>query len=380
MENNKLAIYIHWPFCKSKCPYCDFNSHVREAINIEDWNKAYINDIEKNKEYLSNKEVVSIFFGGGTPSLMPPMIVENIITNLSNFSKLADDIEVTLEANPTSVEANKFKNFAKAGVNRVSLGVQSMNEEDLKFLGREHNVDEAIRAINLAKENFKSYSFDLIYALPNQTLMAWEKELNKALELTDKHLSLYQLTIEKGTKFFSMYRDKKFSLPNENLASEFYHLTQEIMDAHNMPAYEISNHAYLGEECKHNLVYWNYGDFLGIGPGAHSRINNQALTSIYNPENWLNKVLSGEEPYQDKAQLSEEEVLSEFMLMGLRLKEGIEEKRLFHKTQKKFKDLNLKKLQLLSDEGFISFTDGKLKATKKGTLVLNEIINQLVEV
>lgn len=320
---DNLAIYIHWPFCKSKCPYCDFNSHVRDSIDIDKWKRAYKNAITNYAEILNGRKITSIFFGGGTPSLMPTDLVKEIIDNLKKLSIFDKNIEITLEANPTSVEMSKFREFANAGINRVSLGIQSFNSENLKFLGREHSANEAVEAINIAREVFKRYSFDLIYALPNQTLEEWAMELKQALKLADKHLSLYQLTIEKGTKFFSDYKSKKFSLPSDDLASDFYKLTQEIMNAHSLPAYEISNHASVGEECKHNLVYWTYGEFIGIGPGAHSRINNTEMHDIYHPEKWLNTVLSGESPIQNKNVLSDEEIISEILIMGLRLTKGL---------------------------------------------------------
>ena len=374
-----IAVYIHWPFCKSKCPYCDFNSHVRESIEQQKWNDAYLKDISDNREFLSGKKIVSIFFGGGTPSLMPSSIVENIIQKLSQFATLDQDTEITLEANPTSVESSKFKSFAKAGVNRVSLGIQSLNIDDLKFLGREHNVDEAIAAINTARENFSRYSFDLIYALPNQNLKAWEDELSKALKLAGDHLSLYQLTIEKGTPFYSLYQNKKFQIPNEELARDFYVLTQDIMNAAGLPAYEISNHARDGQECRHNIVYWQYDDFLGIGPGAHGRIGNKAIHSIYHPENWLNAVLENKSPIQSSIELNLEEKICEILLMGLRLKRGINQQEFIDKTGYNFSDkLNVNKLNYLLENGFLKFEHNFLYASDEGKLVLNHIINSLL--
>lgn len=379
MKKN-IAIYVHWPFCKSKCPYCDFNSHVREQIDQQQWNEAYLKEIANYADFLSDKKIVSIFFGGGTPSLMPSYMVENIIAKLSEFSTLDDKIEITLEANPTSVESLKFKEFAKAGINRVSLGIQSLNQDDLKFLGREHNVDEAIAAISVAKENFSRYSFDLIYALPNQTLKTWEKELTKALSLAGKHLSLYQLTIEKGTVFYSLYQNKKFQIPNEDLAKDFYCLTQDIMEAHDLPAYEISNHAKKDEECRHNLVYWQYDDFLGIGPGAHSRINNQAIHSIYHPENWLNLVLENKSSNQSSIDLTLDERICEILLMGLRLRNGVSQQSFISKIGDSFENsLNKKKLDWLLENNFLKFENNHLFASDDGRLVLNQIINQLVE-
>ncbi len=375
-----IAIYIHWPFCKSKCPYCDFNSHVREKIDQQDWNRAYLKQITNYAEYLNGKKIVSIFFGGGTPSLMPSFIVENIINELSKFAALDDNIEITLEANPTSVESEKFKLFAKAGVNRLSLGIQSLNIDNLKFLGREHNVEEAIKAIEIAKQNFSRYSFDLIYALPDQTLVDWEKELSSALKLADKHLSLYQLTIEKGTPFYSLYKDKKLQIPNEDLARDFYLLTQDVMEREGLPAYEISNHARLGEECKHNLVYWQYGDFLGIGPGAHSRINNQAIASIAHPENWLNLALQGKIPSQSCIALTLSEMVCEILLMGLRLKKGLKLKDFYNKIGLNLLEvINRSKLDYMLECKFLELSNDSLLTTSKGKLVLNHIIDQLTD-
>lgn len=374
-----IAIYVHWPFCKSKCPYCDFNSHVRERIDLDHWNEAYLKEISNYAEFLKDKKIVSIFFGGGTPSLMPSSIVKNVIDALRNLACVDEQIEITLEANPTSVEAQKFEEFNLVGINRVSLGIQSLNGDDLKFLGREHSVEEAVQAINVAKKNFLRYSFDLIYALPNQSLKQWETELKAALQLADKHLSLYQLTIEKGTPFYSLYQNKKFKMPEEELAKDFYQLTQEVMEKAGLPAYEISNHAALNEECKHNLVYWQYDDFLGIGPGAHSRINNKALHAIYHPENWLNKVLNNESSLQNEIILTKDEIISEMLLMGLRLTKGINQQNFINKTGLNFSEgLNQEQLNWLLKEDFLSLRDNYLLATTKGKLVLNEIISKLL--
>ena len=380
MKKN-IAIYIHWPFCKSKCPYCDFNSHVREQINQQDWNNAYLKQISSYADYLSDKNIVSIFFGGGTPSLMPGFIVENIINHLGKLATTDKEIEITLEANPTSVESKKFKEFAKAGINRVSLGIQSLNPIDLKFLGREHSAKEAIDAIEIAKENFSRYSFDLIYALPKQTLIQWESELSQALKFADKHLSLYQLTIEKGTPFYSLHKNNKFQMPDEDLAREFYILTQNIMENSGLPAYEISNHAKPSEECKHNLVYWRYDDFLGIGPGAHGRINNQATCNIHHPENWLNAVINDHNPLQISTDLTLKEKISEILLMGLRLKEGINEKYFFDKIGSSISDnVNKNKLEFLIEHQFLLSKEGHLFASSEGKLVLNHIIEQLTDI
>lgn len=377
MEN--LGLYIHWPFCKSKCPYCDFNSHVREQIDLVKWNQAYLQELHNHQDFLADKNIISIFFGGGTPSLMPEVIVENIINEVAKFAKIDDNIEITLEANPTSVESKNFQNFAKAGINRVSLGIQSLNPDDLKFLGREHSADEAIKAIEIAQKCFPRYSFDLIYALPEQNLKSWENELSSALKLANDHLSLYQLTIEKGTPFYSLYQQKKFQMPDEELARDFYMLTQNIMEDANMPAYEVSNHAKANGECRHNMIYWQYDDFLGLGPGAHSRINNQAMHSIHHPENWLNTVLAGKSPLQNNAELSLEDKIHEFLIMGLRLTKGINEQNFINKIGCNFKQkLNQDKLDYFISNKLLTLENGALAASKEGRLVLNYLINQLI--
>lgn len=374
----KTSIYIHWPFCKSKCPYCDFNSHVADRIDYDQWEKAYLKEIDHFKEYLTGKEIVSIFFGGGTPSLMPVSIAASIINKLAKDYKLASGVEITLEANPTSVEAEKFKNFAIAGINRVSIGVQSFNEADLKFLGRNHSKNEAIDAIDIARENFTDYSFDLIYARPNQTLESWEEELRYALAMAGSHMSLYQLTIEKGTPFYKAYNNLEFKLPDQELAADLYNLTGDIMSEYQMDAYEISNYAIVGKESKHNLTYWRYGEYLGIGPGAHSRINNQAMMMIHSPANWLESVFDKGNGIQTLTKLTSQEILEEMLMMGLRLKEGINIKYLEGRLKKSFNELiTSDKLNYLIDHGFVT-KDDFLKVTNQGRLILNQVISKLI--
>jgi oxygen-independent coproporphyrinogen-3 oxidase len=372
------SIYIHWPFCKSKCPYCDFNSHVREKIDTEIWLEAYLKEIDYFTEYLSDKKIVSIFFGGGTPSLMPPHIAGAIIEKLAKNFMVASNVEITLEANPTSIEAEKFKAFAKEGINRVSVGIQSLNEQDLKFLGRTHSREDAIDAILIAKDNFDKYSFDLIYARPHQTLSSWEEELTGALKLAKDHLSLYQLTIEKGTPFYSAFSNKQFTLPDENLASDLFNLTQKIMADHAMPAYEISNHAKVGSECLHNLTYWRYQDYLGIGPGAHSRIDNKAVMMIHSPEKWLQIVKEKGVGIQTESALSKKERIEEMLLMGLRLTDGINIKTFENRFDDRLENLLLaKNIEYLLQDNLIEVNEN-IKATSKGRLLLNQIIARLV--
>jgi oxygen-independent coproporphyrinogen-3 oxidase len=271
-RSEPLAVYIHWPFCRSKCPYCDFNSHVRERIDETRWTGALLADLDRQAELASDREVVSIFFGGGTPSLMPPETVAALIERVKALWPVAPDLEVTLEANPNSAEAERFAGFAAAGVNRLSLGIQALDPAALEFLGRRHDRDEAIAAIRLARDTFPRYSFDLIYARPGQDVVAWQNELDEALTLAGEHLSLYQLTIEPGTAFGNRASRGEILAADEDTAVALFEVTQERLAAAGLPAYEISNHARPGAECRHNLAYWRYEDYLGIGPGAHGRV------------------------------------------------------------------------------------------------------------
>lgn len=377
------SLYIHWPFCKSKCPYCDFNSHVRDHVELSRWKNAYITELKHFAPYLRGKKIESVFFGGGTPSLMPPDIVESVLETLAGLCDLPQGTEVTLEANPTSVEAGKFRAFKAAGVNRLSLGIQSLNDADLTFLGREHNAKEAMQAIALARENFDRYSFDLIYSRPGQTLKAWEEELRQALALAGKHLSLYQLTIEKGTPFFSAYRKSAFEMPDEALSAAFYHQTEAMMNQAGMPAYEISNYAAPGEECRHNLVYWQYGEYLGIGPGAHSRLiidgKRHALMMTHHPENWLDQVETEGVGVQSREALSQQEVAEEFFLMGLRLIEGIPRKAFAQVLGKTLEEtLPAELIKSFVNEELISLNHHGLSTTYKGRMLLNALVARLV--
>ncbi len=383
MTNPSLALYIHWPFCKSKCPYCDFNSHVREQVDYAAWERAYRRELAHFAPYLAGKRVGSVFFGGGTPSLMPPAIVAAILDTLTAYADIAPGLEVTLEANPTSVEAEKFRQFRAAGINRVSLGVQSLVAEDLAFLGREHSAGEAMRAIHLAQDTFPRYSFDLIYARPGQTLAAWEKELNQALKLVDKHLSLYQLTIEKGTAFYGQHKAGSFQIPEEELAAEFFELTETIMEAAGLPAYEISNHAVPGEECRHNLAYWRYDDYLGIGPGAHSRLTlagkKTALMMLHQPEGWQKAVETQGHGLQQQEALTPDEHKEEMLLMGLRLKDGIPRSQFDRQLGKQPEQLFAAAiLKLLQEEGLIGLDNHRLYATRKGMKLLNSVVREII--
>ncbi|MFN8928939.1 MAG: radical SAM family heme chaperone HemW [Alphaproteobacteria bacterium] len=376
-----LAIYIHWPFCKKKCPYCDFNSHVRDAIDAEGWRQALIRELLYWQPLTHNHRVTSIFFGGGTPSLMPPAILAALIDTVRESWNCASDIEITMEANPTSVESVNFAAAAKAGVNRLSLGVQSLRPEALKFLGREHSESEARSAIALAAEHFPRYSFDLIYALPGQTLDAWKTELREALTYARGHLSLYQLTIEENTAFHHQYHhDQAFTLPEESLAAEMYELTQRIMEEAGLPAYEISNHAASGHESRHNLSYWRGESYLGIGAGAHGRLDigdgaRLATRNLKSPERWLEQTQRLGHGLEENTPLDAATQTEEKLLMGLRLiREGLNLKSL-HEDERalllpRLASHRLKKLQ---DEHLITYENECLCVTPKGALLLNAI-------
>lgn len=370
-NKNKASIYIHWPFCESKCPYCDFNSYVANDIDYDLWLKSLTQELHYYKNYLSNKQVVSIFFGGGTPSLAPEFIIGELINKMSKEFTLLPNIEITMEANPSSSEAGKFKNIALAGVNRLSLGIQSLRDDNLKFLGRLHSVEQAKHAIEIAKQNFKRYSFDLIYALPNQSINDWQNELKQALSIANGHLSLYQLTIEKGTKFYKAHQMKEFTLPNEELAADLYMATENIMNAHKYTSYEVSNYAQPNNECMHNLQYWNGSDYLGIGPGAHSRITidnvRYAINNVYNPQDWLNKVNSENHGTQSKQVLNKQDITIEKILMGLRTIYGVDAS-----------EFNQIKLDQMLSAGFLKIKQGMVVATPQGRLILNSIIANII--
>lgn len=365
---NNLSIYIHWPFCLSLCPYCDFNSHVSESIDHDVWVSSYIKELEYFLPLIQGAKIPSIFFGGGTPSLMNPKIVERII-NFLNKHAVLENAEITLEANPTSIEEAKFKSFKEAGINRLSVGVQSFNNEDLKILGRKHDSKQAIIALETTKAIFDNYSFDLIYARPNQTLKDWEKELSQALALSSNHISLYQLTIEKGTPFFKLFRDGKLELPDQELSADLFDLTNQMLTSNSYNRYEISNYAKPGYECKHNLVYWQYGDYLGIGPGAHSRLGGRAIMMSHNPKKWLDLVNQQGHGIQTDRKLIKEDIIAEFVMMGLRNDRGIEEVDFINKTGSNFADsLNLDYVWLIEKEGLVVFDESssRIALTQKG--------------
>jgi oxygen-independent coproporphyrinogen-3 oxidase len=373
-----LALYIHWPFCLSKCPYCDFNSHVRASIDEISWEEALLKELDHTAQHLGPRQLTSIFFGGGTPSLMPPRTVEALIKRALQHWSPISGIEITLEANPNSVEVSRFKELKHAGVNRVSVGVQALNDADLKQLGRQHDTNEAISAITKAMSIFERVSFDLIYARPNQTLEAWNQELTQALSFGTEHLSLYQLTIEPGTAFAPLYERGELIIPGEDLAADLFELTQNRMTAAGLPAYEISNHAKPGAQSRHNLSYWRYEDYAGIGPGAHGRLTfptGKVATKQYRaPETWLKAVKegSGEE---ESLPLSLQEQTIEALMMGLRLTSGI-----CLTTLPDLEDtpINSNALQILIDGGYLLKNESLLRATPLGLQCLNAVLERLI--
>jgi putative oxygen-independent coproporphyrinogen III oxidase len=379
-DDGGFGVYIHWPFCASKCPYCDFNSHVRAGgIDEDRFLRAYLRELRHWAELAPGRSVASIFFGGGTPSLMSAATVAAILDAIAGHWEVDAGTEITLEANPSSVEAGRFRDYRAAGINRVSLGVQSLEAADLRALGRLHTVEEALAAIDVSREIFQRSSFDLIYARPGQSLQGWRHELTRALALAGRHLSLYQLTIEAGTPFAELHARGRLRVPDSELAHDFYELTQELTEAAGLPAYEISNHAAPGEECRHNLLYWRYGEYAGIGPGAHGRIvvsgTRRATTTERQPERWLTRVEADGHGVEDNTPLSRPEQADEALLMGLRLSEGLDLGRLAGISGLQPKaDV----VRALSDAGLIERSGpDRLRATQAGRIVLNEVVLRL---
>ena len=375
-----FGVYVHWPFCLSKCPYCDFNSHVRHAqIDEARFVRAFAREIETTAARIPGRTVSSIFLGGGTPSLMAPETVGAVLDAIGKAWRVADDVEITLEANPTSVEATRFKGYRAAGVNRVSLGVQALDDASLKMLGRLHSAREALDAVAIARGTFERSSFDLIYACPDQTPKMWADELELAITEAAEHLSLYQLTIEEGTPFFGLHAAGKLKTPDEATARALYDVTQEVCNRHGPAAYEISNHARAGAECRHNLVYWRGEEYAGIGPGAHGRIDvdgaRHATATEKRPESWLMRVeASGHGLITDDC-LNREERADEFLLMGLRLAEGIDPKRYAALAGR---PLDADRIAALRDEGAITIdASGRLRVTQAGFPVLDAVVADL---
>ena len=375
LNSRPFGLYIHWPYCVSKCPYCDFNSHVAKSIDHDDWAKSYVHELKRVAKECPDRTVSSIFFGGGTPSLMAPKTTEQIINTAQELWGFTPDVEITLEANPTTVEIDTFPNFKAAGINRLSIGVQSLRPDVLKFLERAHSIDDALNALKLAEKTFDRYSFDLIYARPDQTLHEWEAELKEALALSAGHLSLYQLTIEPGTEFYH----KKIQAVDEDLGAELFDLTQEMMETANMPAYEISNHAKTGQESRHNLVYWQGDDYAGIGPGAHSRLNDHAIHQIYKPDLWLQSVNDKGSGEQKRKRLEKNDRALELLLMGLRLRDGVDAAHFEQLIGKPLKDsVDPNGIKQLIEYGFIEWTDTHLRPTAEGRKCLDAVLEKLV--
>jgi putative oxygen-independent coproporphyrinogen III oxidase len=382
-DDGGFGIYVHWPFCRSKCPYCDFNSHVREQVDQARWRRALLAELDHYAQGTAGRRLDSVFFGGGTPSLMDPETVAALIERIGHHWPHSRDLEITLEANPTSVEAANFAHLAAAGVNRVSLGVQALEDSALRFLGRGHSAGEALAALDLARRHFPRFSFDLIYARPGQTAAAWSAELARALDLAGEHLSLYQLTIEAKTAFEGAYRRGDFVLPAEEAAADLYEATQATLEEAGLPAYEISNHARLGAECRHNLVYWRGGDYLGVGPGAHGRLTMDGTRFVTRqhraPEAWLAAVESAGHATREHRPLSQLERQEELLLMGLRLSEGITRTRFRHALGCEIEEaIAPARLRPLIEGGFIELDERGLRATSHGRQRLNAVLAAMV--
>ncbi len=375
-----FGIYVHWPFCEAKCPYCDFNSHVRHAgVDQPRFAAAFERELAHFAARTRGRRVDSIFLGGGTPSLMEPATVGRVLDAIAGLWSVAPDVEVSMEANPSSVEAARFRGYRAAGVNRLSIGVQALDDGDLRRLGRLHDVAQAKAAIGIARSTFERISFDLIYARPGQDADAWRRELTEAIGLAADHLSLYQLTIEQGTPYFELHRAGKLVVPDADTAADLYDLTREICDSHGMPAYEVSNHAAPGAECRHNLVYWRYGDYVGVGPGAHGRLTGGngkfATATERHPETWLSAVEARGEGTVEDIALTREEQGDEFLLMGLRLVEGVDLARYEAIADRR---IDPRRVAQLLEHGMVErLSDTRLRATPAGFLVLDAVVADL---
>ena len=373
-----LALYVHWPFCVSKCPYCDFNSHVRAEIDQQAWQEALLADLAHEAQLLPGRKLTSIFFGGGTPSLMSPSTVEALIASATSLWQSAQDIEITLEANPNSVEAERFADLAAAGVNRLSLGIQSFDDEALRFLGRAHSAAEGFRALEIAQASFPRVSFDLIYALPGETEERWEATLGRALSLGTTHLSLYQLTIEPGTRFATMVSRRDFETLDADEAAALYELTDTLTSSAGLPAYEISNHARPGHESRHNLTYWRYGDYAGIGPGAHGRRLGMRTVRHRKPENFLSALARNGHGIAEEAALSPMEAADEALVMGLRLAKGIDVEPVLRRFGVPIVDWS--RVDRLVGSGHLTRDATRIRTTREGRLLLDSILGEIAAV
>lgn len=377
-----FGIYVHWPFCTAKCPYCDFNSHVRSKVDEDGWCDAIVRELGWVREQQGEPQpiVETVFFGGGTPSLMRGESVGRVLDTIVRLWRTANDVEVTLEANPASADASRFRDYRAAGVNRLSLGMQALNDQDLKVLGRLHNVAEAKAALGLAMANFDRVSLDLIYARPGQTIAQWRAELREALSFGTEHLSLYQLTIEPATPFFQLHRSGMLQIPDEELAAELFETTQELTEVAGRPAYEISNHARPGAEARHNLLYWRYGSYAGVGPGAHGRLDlsgrRVATQTEKLPERWRELVSHNGHGMIEASAIAREEAAREHLLMNLRLSEGID---LCNYAKRWDATPSKERVQDLIEQGLLSADGGRLRVTPRGRLLLNRVIAVLVD-
>lgn len=373
-----LAVYVHWPFCVTKCPYCDFNSHVRERIDEAGWRDALLADLAHEAALTAGATVTSIFFGGGTPSLMDPATTAAVIDAVARHWRTLPGMEITLEANPTSVEAARFAGFAAAGVNRVSLGLQALDDASLKLLGRPHDLAQGLAALDVAQRNFARVSFDLIYTRPGQTLAAWEAELARALAFGTEHLSLYQLTIEPRTRFAALHARGALQLPDEDAAADLYELTQAMTEAAGLPAYEVSNHARPGAESRHNLSYWTYGDYVGVGPGAHGRRCRTATVRLAKPEAWLNAVGTQGHGIESATALGPGTRAEEALLMGLRVTDGIDAAAFRARTGVALQAaIDPRAVEELTRLGLIEFSPERLRLTRAGRPLLNAVLGRL---
>ncbi len=383
MTHSPFALYIHFPFCKSKCPYCDFNSHVLQTMGEETWAKAIDAQLTHEHSLTQGRPLASIFFGGGTPSLLSPKTVAHVLERINALWGIKNDVEISLEANPTSVEVGHLEGYKTAGVNRLSLGIQSLDPKALSFLGRTHSADEALNAIKAAQKIFDRYSFDLIYARPEQTLEQWERELTQALDLAGGHLSLYQLTIEPGTAFAARYARGEFQIPNEALADDLYELTGQLLAQKGLYAYEVSNYAKSGQECQHNMMYWTYADYVGVGPGAHGRLTlpsggRVATEQSKAPQTWLQAIEAGNPTSPIVRPIDGPSQVYEIMMMGLRIRQGISKSRFYEVTGTPMNQaLPLQKLQALMAEGLIEETQTHLRPTTEGLKRVNGILHFL---
>jgi putative oxygen-independent coproporphyrinogen III oxidase len=382
-DERGFGIYVHWPFCRAKCPYCDFNSHVREAIDQDRWRAALLTELAHYAAQTPERTVTSLFFGGGTPSLMEPETTAAVIAAVKLHWATAEDLEITLEANPTSVEIERFRGFRDAGVNRVSIGVQALDDQVLKFLGRQHSSAEAIRALEIGRRTFPRLSFDLIYARPGQSLEAWQDELSTALDLANSHLSLYQLTIEPGTAFEQRVARGDFQILPEEQQATLFDWTAARLERAGLPAYEISNHARPGDESRHNLTYWRYGDYVGVGPGAHGRLTldgkKLATRQHRAPEAWLEAVERAGHATRQRDEVAPAARLQEMVMMGLRLAEGIPAARFVAETGTDVgAALDGKALKRLIEGGFLTLQDDRLRATKEGRARLDAVLGNLL--